>query len=164
MKRVLITGATSGIGKQMALDYAAEGWNVIACGRNEETLATLAGISNIETLQFDLTEQAQINEAASTLKESLDLVILNAGTCEYIDDVMQFDTALFRRVITSNVLGSADCAAAFLPHIASGGHLAFIGSSASFFPFTRSQAYGRQQGCRGVSGAKYGGRFGAAWH
>ncbi len=38
---VLITGATSGIGKQLALDYANEGWKVIACGRNEAVLAEL---------------------------------------------------------------------------------------------------------------------------
>ena len=142
MKTVLITGATSGIGQQMALDYVKDGWKVIACGRNPESLATLASNEHIDTLKFDLTDPQQIAEASSSLSDSLDLVILNAGTCEYIDDAMAFDTALFRRVINSNVIGTADCAAAFMPHINAGGQLAFIGSSASFLPFARAEAYG----------------------
>lgn len=142
MKTVLITGATSGIGQQMALDYANDGWQVIACGRDPECLARLEAKEHISTLKFDLTNLQQILDAGRSLTASLDVVVLNAGVCEYIDDVMAFDTALFRRVINSNVIGTADCAAVFLPHIKVGGQLAFIGSSASFFPFERAQAYG----------------------
>lgn len=142
MSTVLITGATSGIGKQMALDYASDGWQVIACGRNAERLGRLNAIDNIQTVQFDLTQSDQISDAANAISEPLDLVILNAGSCEYIDDVVAFDMALFRRVINSNVIGTADCAAAFIPLIKAGGQLALIGSSASFFPFSRAQAYG----------------------
>lgn len=142
MKTVLITGATSGIGKQMALDYAGNGWKVIACGRNADTLANLSSIENIESLKFDITNSQEIAEIGKTHAEALDLVILNAGTCEYIDDVTNFDTDLFKRVINSNVIGTADCAAAFIPHIKAGGQLAFIGSSASFLPFARAEAYG----------------------
>lgn len=142
MKTVLITGATSGIGKQMALDYAGNGWKVIACGRNADTLANLSSTENIESLKFDITNSQEIAEIGKTHAEALDLVILNAGTCEYIDDVTNFDTDLFKRVINSNVIGTADCAAAFIPHIKAGGQLAFIGSSASFLPFARAEAYG----------------------
>lgn len=41
MTAVFITGATSGIGKQLALDYAKQGWQVIACGRNQSVLDSL---------------------------------------------------------------------------------------------------------------------------
>ena len=142
MKTVLITGATSGIGQQMALDYANDGWKVIACGRNPESLASLASNEHIDTLKFDLTNPQQIAEAGRSHSGPLDLVILNAGTCEYIDDVMAFDSELFRRVINSNVIGTADCTAAFIPHLKAGGQLALIGSSASFLPFARAEAYG----------------------
>lgn len=142
MKTVLITGATSGIGQQLAKDYTAAGWQVIACGRNAEKLADLIAGTDMQTLQFDLMDAAEIAAAGKQVTAALDMVILCAGTCEYIDDVMQFDTALFRRVMTSNVLGMGDCLAAFLPHIPRGGQLALVGSSASFFPFTRAQAYG----------------------
>lgn len=142
MKTVLITGATSGIGKQLATDYAAAGWHVIACGRNREKLAALTAGTDMQTLQFDLMKADEIAAAGEQVTAPLDLVVLCAGTCEYIDDVKQFDNALFRRVMTSNVLGMGDCLAAFLKHIPEGGQIALVGSSASFFPFTRAQAYG----------------------
>lgn len=41
MSAVFITGATSGIGKQLALDYAKQGWQVVACGRNQPVLDSL---------------------------------------------------------------------------------------------------------------------------
>ena len=40
--RVLITGATSGIGRQLALDYLRAGWQVWGCGRDGERLQALA--------------------------------------------------------------------------------------------------------------------------
>ena len=142
MKTVLITGATSGIGEQLAKDYSAQGWSVIACGRNAGKLAKLSEHDNITSLAFDMGDQSEITAASKKIEQTLDLVILNAGTCEYMDDIKQFDTALFRRVINSNVLGTADCIAAFLPKIPRGGQLALMGSSANFFPFSRAQAYG----------------------
>ena len=142
MKTVLITGATSGIGERLAIDYAAQGWSVIACGRNAAKLNKLSAHENITSLAFDMSDQAEITAASNKIDKALDLVILNAGTCEYMDDIKQFDTALFRRVINSNVLGTADCVAAFLPKIPRGGQLALMGSSANFFPFSRAQAYG----------------------
>lgn len=39
--KVLITGASSGIGRQLALDYAADGNQVIVCGRNDDALSEL---------------------------------------------------------------------------------------------------------------------------
>ena len=142
MKTVLITGATSGIGERLATDYAALGWSVIACGRNAGKLAKLSEHDNVSCLSFDISDKGEVAAAANKVDQSLDLVILNAGTCEYMDNVKQFDTELFRRVINSNVVGTADCIAAFLPHIPRGGQLALMGSSANFFPFSRAQAYG----------------------
>ena len=142
MKTVLITGATSGIGEQLVLDYAAKDWSVIACGRNVDKLVQLSEHKNVKSLCFDMADPDAVNQAAEKVEVPLELVVLNAGTCEYMDDIKQFDTALFRRVINSNVIGTADCIAAFLPHIPRGGPLALMGSSAYFFPFSRAQAYG----------------------
>ncbi|MGB1311818.1 MAG: SDR family NAD(P)-dependent oxidoreductase [Leucothrix sp.] len=142
MKTVLITGATSGIGEQLAVDYAAAGWSVIACGRNAIKLAKLSEHNNISILAFDMSDADDVAAAGEQIDQPLDLVILNAGTCEYIDDIKQFDTELFKRVIDINLIGTTQCIAAFLPKISEGGQLALMGSSASFFPFSRAQAYG----------------------
>ena len=142
MKTVLITGATSGIGERLAIDYAEQDWSVIACGRSAGKLAQLSEHDNISSLAFDMGDQEEVAAAASKIDKTLDLVILNAGTCEYMDDIKCFDTELFQRVININILGTANCVAAFLPKIPRGGQLALMGSSASFFPFSRAQAYG----------------------
>jgi NAD(P)-dependent dehydrogenase (short-subunit alcohol dehydrogenase family) len=141
MKHVLITGASSGIGRQLALDYYHSGWQITACGRNQEKLThALSGIK-FEPCIFDLQDRKAIQAAMDQLAD-FDVVVLNAGSCEYIDDVMHFDAELFARVINTNLIGTANCLPALLPRIKQGGRLAIISSSVSFLPLTRAQAYG----------------------
>lgn len=140
-KTLLLTGATSGIGEALCKQYLNLGWKVIACGRNAEKLALLAVHSNVTTIQLDLTDEAQVIEKFSFLS-TLDLVILNAGSCEYIDDAQHFDGQLFARVINTNLISVGYCLQTLLPKINAGGQLALVGSSASILPFSRAQAYG----------------------
>ena len=81
MKTMLITGATSGIGEELAHQAAAAGYQVIACGRNEDKLAQLSAMDNITTLQFDITSADDCARALSQV--SADIVVLNAGTVSY---------------------------------------------------------------------------------
>lgn len=146
MKTVLITGASSGIGQQLALDYLNAGWQVIACGRNLDKLAALkqqaAESDHCQTLSFDVTERATVLAVGQQLTQRLDLVILNAGTSLYIEDAKHFDSERFTRLITINLLGMGYCLEVFTRHIPPGGQLALVGSSAYLFPFTRAEAYG----------------------
>ncbi len=142
MKSLLITGATSGIGYQLAIDYAAAGWEVMACGRNMAVLEEMGRIEGIETVFFDVSNHSQVRQAAEAIDKSFDLIILNAGTCEYIDDPIRFDSELFKRVFDINVIGVGYCLEAFNRKINVGGQLAFMGSSASFLPFSQAEAYG----------------------
>ncbi|MDX1392062.1 MAG: SDR family NAD(P)-dependent oxidoreductase, partial [Rheinheimera sp.] len=52
----LITGASSGIGRQVAKRYADHGWTVYALARSEDKLAELAEHPNINALVLDLTD------------------------------------------------------------------------------------------------------------
>ena len=139
MKRVLITGAGSGIGAQLARDYLADGWQVVGCGRQADKLAQIEGLL---PLVFDITDREQVLEAAKQIQTPFDLVILNAGDCLYIDCPWQFDDLLFEKIIRTNVIGVGYCLHAFLPLLVPGGRLALMGSSAAYLPLPRAEAYG----------------------
>lgn len=141
MKSILITGATSGIGKSLCHLYQRQGWHVIACGRKQSILDELGELRNVSCLHFDLTDKAQMKQALGS-QQDLDAVILNAGNCEYINDAMQFDGELFERVIQTNLIALGYCIALLVNKIKPSGQLALMGSSASYLPFPRAEAYG----------------------
>lgn len=139
---ILITGSTSGIGRQLALDYLDAGHRVFCCGRNEEALEDLRD-KYPETaipLSFEIQDLKACEESLSDLP-NLDIAILNAGTCEYID-ARRFDAESFARVMTINVIGMANCLQAVIPKLGQGSTLALMGSSSSFLPLPRAEAYG----------------------
>ena len=142
MKTVLISGASSGIGEALALTLASNGWKVFAGGRNEERLNDLCQKNtNIEAIIGDVVDESQVINMAQRLP-ALDMLILNAGSCEYINEPMAFDAALFKRVIDTNLVSVAYCLEHWLPKVKKYGQLAFTSSSASFLPLPRAQAYG----------------------
>ncbi|MEM6986794.1 MAG: SDR family NAD(P)-dependent oxidoreductase [Pseudomonadota bacterium] len=142
MKNVLITGASSGIGAALVRAYSANGWQVTACGRDTSRLQALADETGCSLVEFDVADRAACVDKLTELSTTWDLVVLNAGTCEYVDDVKRFDARLFERVMQVNVLGTANCLEALLPKMQSGSRVAIVGSMATYLPFERASAYG----------------------
>lgn len=139
---VLITGASSGIGKQLALDYAAEGHHVMVCGRNRDALEALQQhhADNIAICVFDMTDNASAKNALASVTE-IDVAVLCAGVCEYLD-AENFDADLFERVFKVNIVGTMTCVEALLPQLSPSSQLVIVDSLARLLPFTRAQAYG----------------------
>jgi len=83
-KRILITGASSGIGRSCAILFSQLGAKIIACGRDEkrlaQTLASLSGDGHI-SLAFELTNEEEIENKLVTLKgtETISGFVHSAG-------------------------------------------------------------------------------------
>ena len=139
MKTMLITGATSGIGKALAEHAAKSGYRVIACGRNSEVLNELQSQYDIIPCEFDVTNADDCREALCN--KEYDIAILNAGTCEYVE-IDEFEPAMFRRVFEPNFFGVVNCVDALRATFKEGQQLVIVDSMARLFPFTRTEAYG----------------------
>lgn len=138
--KVLITGATSGIGEALFNQYASQGCQVIACGRNQTKLDEL-GVNAYNTLAFDVNSDEQVTTAAKQVDE-LDVLVLNAGDCRYIEDPLAFDDALFTDIINTNLISLSRLLKHLLPKVKKGGQVVFISSSATIVPFPQAEAYG----------------------
>jgi len=113
--KILVTGATSGLGREIALQLAARGETVIASGRREARLAELASQNNIQGLKLDLSSREDI-AAACTDMPPLSGVILNAGITiadPFISGDFETDAAL----IQTNVLANVQLIRGLLPNL-----------------------------------------------
>ena len=142
----LITGASSGIGRELALYYAAKGWTVYAVARSKDKLDELSRQAGINAVSLELTDDGAVKAAAEQLQTDgvvLDLLLLNAGTCEYVD-VADLDLAAFDRTFAINFHAVVSSTKYFLPLLQASltPKLAIVSSMAHFFPFTKAQAYG----------------------
>jgi short-subunit dehydrogenase len=133
MKKVIIIGATSGIGRALAEHYLAEGWMTGLTGRRVELLEELKAEYPSSVIQeMDVSESDGARKVFSKLVSEpggVDLVIIAAGT-GHIDPELPWDKEL--ETITTNVTGFAAIAlAAYKVFERQGyGHLAAITSIA----------------------------------
>ena len=142
MKNVLITGASSGIGLELAKQYVQKGYNTYVCARNITTLNELylEHSSHLNVYSLDVTQKNDVQKYVSSLP-NIDIAILNAGTCEYVD-LDTFNSELFERVFSVNIMGVVHCIEHLLPKMPPHSQIVFVSSLARQLPFTRAQAYG----------------------
>lgn len=149
---VLITGASSGIGYELALRYLEQGSRVLVLARSEERLAQLTTqFPNLcVAVKVDLSDAEDSKRAGDWINQQvqyLDLAILNAGTCEYVD-VKDLSHDPFDKVMAINWQGTINSVLFCLPLLRNKksetekAQLVGISSMASILPMPRSQAYG----------------------
>ncbi|MBK5203535.1 MAG: SDR family oxidoreductase [Prolixibacteraceae bacterium] len=109
-KIVLITGATSGIGKATALLLAKNGYRLILTGRRKERLEELKKeiSGEICTLCFDVTKSVEVENALKSLPsewKNIDVLINNAGKAIGIDELASGDITEWGKMIDTNIKG-----------------------------------------------------------
>jgi len=102
-KTVWITGASSGIGEALAVLLDSNGYQVIVTARNTEKLEQMASNSNtMKVLDADLCTKQGIEKIQDYFQHNrLDIAIINAGTCEYMDNA-KLDISALKRVYDIN--------------------------------------------------------------
>lgn len=145
-----ITGASSGIGRSLALRLAHEGWTVLATARRAEALDELAqqaGGPNGRILArpADVTDRDSVRKLVEETEREMPiaLAVLGAGTFKG-DNAEQFSSEDFRKTVEVNLVGTAHCIEALMPAWISRrrGHLAVISSVAGYRGLPTSISYG----------------------
>ena len=141
-KTVLITGATSGFGKAIATEFAANGRDLIITGRRDERLQDLAkslaftyGVEVI-TLCFDVRSEAEVKEAVDSIAEefghTIEILVNNAGLALGRGPIDTGLTEDWDQMIDTNVKGLLYMTKAIIPFMKANkkGHIVNIASIA----------------------------------
>lgn len=135
---LLISGASRGIGRALAVLAAGEGHRVLALGRSEEKLQRLAQeVEGIHPLTFDFADPPEMDRVRELLKgkgfEKLDGVVLAAGHLEKASSGEQ-DKGVWERTLSVNLIGPALFLQAVHPLLkeGEGAHVVLIGSMAGY--------------------------------
>src|SRR5262249_41186156 len=150
-RTVLITGASSGIGKALAVHYAREGARLALLGRDQSRLAMVAEEcrklgGSVQMNSLDVRNRAEMSTWISEFDETtpVDLVIANAGLMTGTPPGGEIEPAdAGYAVIETNVLGVLNTVQPLLPAMVSRrkGQIAIISSIAAFIPLPDSPSY-----------------------
>lgn len=145
---VLITGATSGIGEELAKRYLASGCFVIAIGRNQAKLAELKYFatsvdSSCDTFSVDIRDFEALQAVCKDIiltHPKIDLFIANAGISapHNTDFPTIYD---FKNILDTNLLSIHAALEIVLPAMKSNSTIALISSLASYVPLPTALAY-----------------------
>jgi NAD(P)-dependent dehydrogenase (short-subunit alcohol dehydrogenase family) len=148
-RRYWLTGASNGIGAALAEEILKTGAHVAVSSRSVAPLKVLSQRfpGQVLVVAGDLTSSQTVREIGEQIAEcwgSLDTVIINAGTSDYVD-AKQFDaSSIVEHVVRTNLLASSYCIEASLPLLRHGvaPHLVGMASSVTYLPLPRAESPG----------------------
>lgn len=113
-KTIMVTGASAGFGKAIAIKFAKNGYNIIITGRRKERLAELEkelvalGGIKVLSLNFDVRNRNEVAEVISSLPgewQKIDILVNNAGLAVGLHHIDTGDIDDWERMIDTNVKG-----------------------------------------------------------
>ena len=148
---IWITGASSGLGLELARQYAEAGHQVSASARGIEALDALADAcrempGRIYPFALDVTDMNQVNSCLTRITETVgvpDLCVFNAGTHSE-NPVKKFDREVYQRLMNINYMGVVNCLQAIVPVYLqqNRGEIAVVSSVAGHRGLPNASAYG----------------------
>src|SRR6476620_11652656 len=149
LRTAFITGATSGFGQAATRGFIAAGWRVVATGRREERLRTLADDLKSERLHvaaFDIRDEAATRAMLDALPDgfrTIDLLVNNAGLAQGTLPAQRAELDDWRTMIDTNVTALVTLTRLLLPTlIAQRGAIINISSTAANYPYSGGNVYG----------------------
>ena len=149
-KIVLITGATSGIGKATAQIMAKNDYKIILCGRRKERLSELekelSAFTEVYSLSFDVRDKDAVFENINSLPAEfaqIDVLINNAGNAHGLDPIQNGNIDDWDAMIDINVKGLLYVSKAIIPQMTErkSGHIINIGSTAAKEVYPNGNVY-----------------------
>ena len=130
-KAVLVTGASTGLGRAITEDLASRGYYVFAGARKDSDIDALNAIENVQAIRLDVNDQAQIDAAVATVAKAgkgLYGLVNNAGVLVF-GPLIEIDESELEFQMNVNVFGVYRVTKAFAPMIIeSRGRITNIGS------------------------------------
>ena len=150
-EKVFITGASSGIGAALAIEFAKRGATLGISARRSEKLQSIAqqckelGATDVFTYTVDVTNQDSSESTAKDFIASangIDIIIANAGVA-YSDKISSGEATQINQVFSTNILGVTNSIIPFVPTMKenSSGKIVIISSIASFRPIAFHGGY-----------------------
>jgi short-subunit dehydrogenase len=119
MRYALVTGATSGLGREVAKRMSESGWYVFACGRNEKSLENLKNTTYVHPLQVDVTDEESIERAYDEVcKETNHLdALVNFSGVQQMGSLVEGDVEIVEKMLEVNLMGMVRMNKVFFPLI-----------------------------------------------
>ena len=159
--RILLTGASRGIGRELARRFAGRGARLVLVGRDSSAVAAVCNEifalgGRADSIAFDLaaaTGHAAVVERARVILGGIDLLVNNAGVSSF-EALERQSAETIARIAATNLVAPMLLARAALPHLAAGARIVNVGSMFGSIGFPHCAAYSATKfGLRGFSEA-----------
>jgi 3-hydroxy acid dehydrogenase / malonic semialdehyde reductase len=151
-KIVLITGASSGIGKATAMAFAQEGCRLLLCARRLDKLQTIqqdfisAGAHAVHNFSLDVQSRQAVESAIATLPadwNEIDILVNNAGLSRGLAKIYEDDPENWEEMIDTNVKGLLYMSRSVVPGMVARnrGHVINLGSTAAYTTYANGAVY-----------------------
>ena len=147
MKNIWITGASSGIGRALAIKFAEKGWQVAASARREGLLNEISNLNkNISSFPLDVTDKEKCKEIFSQIKNKyndIDICFFSTGTWDPKKE-RDIDIDQMKNVMEVNFFGTLNCIKTVEQYFKdrNDGHISIVSSIAGYRGLPNSTGYG----------------------